>query len=87
MSKHVQEYNQCSFKPEEDWAHVSGSAKDCVQKLLTKSREGRMTAAQFLEHEWVTAKGSASHCALPPPVIERLRKVSPIELVHSRQRP
>ncbi|KAL3146676.1 Calcium-dependent protein kinase [Trebouxia sp. C0010 RCD-2024] len=61
---------------EEDWAHVSDFAKDSVRKLLTSSKADRMTPSQFLEHEWVTNELSASQPALPPAVIERLRKVA-----------
>ena len=76
ISKQVMEYTACSFTPEEDWAHVSDSAKDCVSKLLTSSKDDRMTPAHFLQHDWVTHEHAASQPALPPAVTERLCQVS-----------
>ena len=76
ISKQVEEYKACSFMHEEDWAHVSDSAKDCVSKLLTRSKDERMAPAQFLQHAWVTHEHAASQPALPPAVTERLCRVS-----------
>lgn len=39
--------------PEEEWEHVSDSAKDLIKKLLTFKPEERPTASVSLDHVWI----------------------------------
>ena len=39
------------------WERVSASARDCVQRMLQVDPEERWTAAQLLEHPWITGAG------------------------------
>lgn len=39
------------------WEGVSASARDCVQRMLQVDPEERWTAAQLLEHPWITGAG------------------------------
>lgn len=39
--------------PQEEWANVSGEAKDFVRKLLTMEPEGRPSATDALKHPWI----------------------------------
>lgn len=43
----------CSYAGE-DWAKVSTRARDFVQRMLQVEPEDRWTAAQLLEHSWMT---------------------------------
>ena len=36
------------------WEHVSASAKDFTRKAMTKDMDQRPTAAELLQHEWIT---------------------------------
>lgn len=44
--------------PEEYWCNVSDTAVDFINKLLVVDKEKRMTAAQALQHPWLTGKQS-----------------------------
>ena len=39
-----------------NWGHVSGAAKDFVSSLLTSDPKHRPTAAEALEHRWLTGR-------------------------------
>lgn len=44
--------------PEEQWAGISGEAKDLIRKLLEKDSSLRLTAEEVLGHPWITSEGS-----------------------------
>ncbi|KIJ64791.1 hypothetical protein HYDPIDRAFT_111396 [Hydnomerulius pinastri MD-312] len=44
------------FEPEEYWSNVSSTARDFVATCLTVDPETRPTAAEMLEHPWLTAE-------------------------------
>jgi len=60
----------------EDWEHVSDEAKDLVSKLLVVNPEKRLSAAEVLEHPWVTATGSSPqrHRSISKQVSQRLKR-------------
>ena len=62
------------------WPSVSEQAKDCVRQLLDRNVSKRITAAQVLQHPWLTQQGLQSDKPLDNVVIERMRQVS---LLHS----
>ena len=39
--------------PPEEWANISGEAKDFVRKLLTIEPENRVSAIEALKHPWI----------------------------------
>ena len=45
--------------PEPYWTEISDSAKDLVRKLLTVDPRQRYTAAQVLQHPWITGGASS----------------------------
>ncbi|KAL8045958.1 hypothetical protein ABFX02_08G148100 [Erythranthe guttata] len=54
------------------WPSISNSAKDLVQKMLTKDPKRRITSAQVLEHPWV--KGQASDKPIDSAVLSRMKQ-------------
>ena len=44
-----------SFKGD-TWADVSDSAKDLIEKLMTKDVNRRLTAVEALAHPWIKSK-------------------------------
>lgn len=55
---------------DEYWSEISSSAKDLISKLLKFEPELRITAAQALQHPWITGAG-----APPQPGVDLLRRV------------
>ena len=45
--------------PDPYWSEISDSAKDLVRKLLTVDPRQRYTAAQVLQHPWITGGASS----------------------------
>eukprot|EP01116_Phalansterium_solitarium_P021315 TRINITY_DN657_c0_g2_i1.p1 TRINITY_DN657_c0_g2~~TRINITY_DN657_c0_g2_i1.p1 ORF type:complete len:329 (-),score=88.56 TRINITY_DN657_c0_g2_i1:287-1273(-) len=43
--------------PDNEWRYVSDEAKDFIRHLLLKEPSKRLTAAQCLEHAWLTSDG------------------------------
>ena len=60
------------------WPSVSEQAKDCVRQLLDRNVSKRITAAQVLQHPWLTQQGLQSDKPLDNVVIERMRQVRPV---------
>lgn len=59
------------------WPNVSEEAKDCVRQLLNRNVSQRITAAQVLQHPWLTRQGLQSDKPLGNVVIERMKQVGP----------
>ncbi len=57
------------------WPSVSEQAKDCVRQLLDRNVSKRITAAQVLQHPWLTQQGLQSDKPLDNVVIQRMRQV------------
>merc|ERR1712204_104290 len=49
---HLIKKGQYSF-PSPFWDEISDGAKDLIKNLLVKDPNGRLTAPQVLEHEWI----------------------------------
>lgn len=47
------------------WENVSDGAKDLVAKMLTVDAEARLSAAECLEHPWLTDQVCCSSCTSP----------------------
>ena len=62
------------FKPA-PWPSVSDQAKDCVKQLLNRNVSQRISAAQVLQHPWLTQQGLHSDKPLDNVVIQRMRQV------------
>ena len=58
------------------WPNVSDAAKDCVKRLLNRNASQRATAAEVLQHPWLTQQGLQSDRPLDNVVIKRMRQVS-----------
>ncbi|KAL3850870.1 hypothetical protein ACJIZ3_012752 [Penstemon smallii] len=56
----------------EPWPSISNTAKDLVQKMLTKDPRRRITSAQVLEHPWI--KGQASDKPIDSAVLSRMKQ-------------
>ncbi|KAL8462702.1 hypothetical protein ACS0TY_032841 [Phlomoides rotata] len=54
------------------WPSISNSAKDLVQKMLTKDPKKRITSSQILEHPWI--KGQASDKPIDSAVLSRMKQ-------------
>ncbi|XP_022886489.1 calcium-dependent protein kinase 21-like [Olea europaea var. sylvestris] len=54
------------------WPSISNSAKDLVQKMLTKDPKKRITPAEVLEHPWV--KGQAPDKPIDNAVLSRMKQ-------------
>ncbi|KAK4421334.1 Calcium-dependent protein kinase [Sesamum alatum] len=54
------------------WPSISHSAKDLVQKMLTKDPKKRITSTQVLEHPWI--KGQASDKPIDSAVLSRMKQ-------------
>ena len=57
------------------WPNVSDAAKDCVRRLLNRNSSLRATAAEVLQHPWLTQQGLQSDKPLDNVVIQRMRQV------------
>lgn len=44
------------FRADYGWGSVSKEAKELIEKMLTKDRKARITAAQMLEDPWLIDK-------------------------------
>lgn len=49
----------------EDWAAISGGAKDLIQHLLVKDPYQRYSAAEVLKHRWVSMESPMEQLATP----------------------
>lgn len=69
--------------PAQYWDSVSASAKDFVRKLLVRNPGSRMSAAQALEHPWLTRQSGAPS----GPAIDssRLKATSADQKAHQQQ--
>ncbi|KAL3153909.1 hypothetical protein ABBQ32_013473 [Trebouxia sp. C0010 RCD-2024] len=56
------------------WPSVSDAAKDCVKRLLNRNAGQRATAAEVLQHPWLTQQGLQSDRPLDNVVIQRMRQ-------------
>lgn len=61
--------------PENEWSCVSESAKDLIRHLLVRNPVSRFTAAQVLEHPWVTNPGTTDMPLTTPNVLKRYANV------------
>jgi calcium-dependent protein kinase len=55
------------------WKNISSKGKDFVSKLLVVDPKQRMTAAEALNHPWITEVGSHPEVEVPRDVLENLR--------------
>lgn len=53
-----------AFEPAVYWTRVSEPAKDFIRRLLVIDQQERMTAAQALQHPWLTGEGEVQARAL-----------------------
>ena len=67
------------------WPSVSDAAKDCVKKLLNRNASQRATAAEVLNHPWLTQQGLQSDKPLDNVVIQRMRQVCVTALMHKTE--
>lgn len=58
------------------WPNVSAEAKDCVRRLLNRNVAQRATAAQILQHPWLTQQHQSPDRPLDNVVIQNMRKVT-----------
>ncbi|XP_011003085.1 PREDICTED: calcium-dependent protein kinase 29-like isoform X2 [Populus euphratica] len=56
------------------WPQISPSAKDLIEKMLTRDPKSRITAAQALEHPWMKAGGEASNKPIDSVVLIRMKQ-------------
>lgn len=64
------------------WPNVSDAAKDCVRRLLNRNASQRATAAEVLQHPWLTQQGLQSDKPLDNVVIQRMRQVCPCHSIN-----
>jgi calcium-dependent protein kinase len=55
------------------WKSVSDQAKDFVKRLLVVDPKARMTAAEALNHPWISNQGHIADADVPREVLENLR--------------
>lgn len=55
------------------WPSISSSAKDLVQRLLTKDASKRATCKSILQHSWLQQEGQASDKPLDNVVLTRMK--------------
>ena len=58
--------------PKKDWARISTTAKDLINKLLVKSAKDRLSARDVLHHPWLVENHQDDWCPLETP--GRIRK-------------
>lgn len=56
------------------WPSISDSAKDLIKKMLTRDANKRITAAEVLEHPWMTIDGEASDKPIDSAVLIRMKQ-------------
>eukprot|EP01025_Chloroclados_australasicus_P061445 TRINITY_DN80714_c0_g1_i1.p1 TRINITY_DN80714_c0_g1~~TRINITY_DN80714_c0_g1_i1.p1 ORF type:complete len:544 (-),score=79.95 TRINITY_DN80714_c0_g1_i1:307-1764(-) len=56
------------------WPQISDAAKDCVRKLLTMDTTKRATAAEIMQHPWLTQAGVAKDEVLDSVVLHRMKQ-------------
>ncbi|OVA15943.1 Protein kinase domain [Macleaya cordata] len=56
------------------WPTISNAAKDLIKKMLTKDPKKRITAAQVLEHPWITKNGEAPDEPIDSAVLSRMKQ-------------
>ncbi|GAB4828379.1 Calcium-dependent protein kinase 29 [Ancistrocladus abbreviatus] len=56
------------------WPSVSASAKDLIQKMLTRDPNKRISAAEALEHPWLREGGEASDKPIDSAVLIRMKQ-------------
>ncbi|ONI32306.1 hypothetical protein PRUPE_1G360100 [Prunus persica] len=56
------------------WPSISDSAKDLIKKMLTRDAKKRITAAEVLEHPWMTKDGEASDKPIDSAVLIRMKQ-------------
>jgi serine/threonine protein kinase len=59
------EYSDVEF-PESHWSEISGGAKDLIRQLLLLDDKARPTAADALQHPWITGRSHSSSVARLP---------------------
>jgi serine/threonine protein kinase len=64
--------------PEEEWGRVSEQAKDLIRHLLVRDPMFRYTAAEVLQHEWVSMESPCAQLATPQ-VLQRNNSVNGLE--------
>jgi calcium-dependent protein kinase len=65
------------------WRSISDEAKDFVEKLLVVDPKSRITAAEALNHSWITSQGHTADVEVPREVLENLRSFA--QLSHLRR--
>lgn len=63
--------------PAEDWGSVTAEAKDLIRKMLTMDPPARVSAADALEHTWITSK-ETNEGTVSPSLADRLKKFQSI---------
>jgi calcium-dependent protein kinase len=59
---------------DDHWCHVSEAAKDLIFRLLVLDPGARLSAAQVLEHPWLTSCFQEMVVSIPCQVIDRLKR-------------
>mmetsp|Transcript_12291 Transcript_12291/g.22016 ORF Transcript_12291/g.22016 Transcript_12291/m.22016 type:complete len:507 (-) Transcript_12291:2527-4047(-) len=55
------------------WGRISGEAKDCVKRMLSRDPKKRLTADQVLNHPWMRENGAALDDPFIPEILTRMR--------------
>ncbi|XP_062098299.1 calcium-dependent protein kinase 29-like [Humulus lupulus] len=56
------------------WPAISASAKDLIAKMLERDPKKRITAAEAIEHSWLTEDGEASDKPIDSAVLVRMKQ-------------
>lgn len=64
------------------WPMISEEAKDVVMGMLDRNPRTRLTAAQVLDHPWVSTLGVAPDTPMDPTVVSRLQRFAAMTHIH-----
>ena len=68
--------------PDKDWQNISSGAKDLIRRLLVRDASLRLTAAEVLQHPWITNSHELKeHLLNTPELLQRY------EHTHKRNSP
>ncbi|KAI8104773.1 hypothetical protein M9434_003325 [Picochlorum sp. BPE23] len=77
-------YSELDFS-DETWQHLPSDAKDLVQQMLQRNPENRPTAAQALQHEWITKlNGGDEKVVRQKTFVQRLQRFGTYGLLKQR---
>eukprot|EP00441_Pelagodinium_beii_P018975 CAMPEP_0197659158 /NCGR_PEP_ID=MMETSP1338-20131121/46409_1 /TAXON_ID=43686 ORGANISM="Pelagodinium beii, Strain RCC1491" /NCGR_SAMPLE_ID=MMETSP1338 /ASSEMBLY_ACC=CAM_ASM_000754 /LENGTH=476 /DNA_ID=CAMNT_0043235939 /DNA_START=57 /DNA_END=1487 /DNA_ORIENTATION=+ len=61
------------FDPD-DWGNVTQDAKDLIKSMLTKNSQKRMSAAETLEHKWMSSNAEVPKGTVSKDLFQKLKK-------------